>query len=154
MEAATACRKALLDGKRGLVIDVEVRNARGLLGPSGIAQRVARGKRRGWPGLGGQHGLLALFVHATNQPSKRSLRRLVFDSVKPTPGFPPRGILGMVSRQVRQLEEGHPDFDPTMLVYFVGELAKYLSSMSGRVKIMYKGDEIVQRADELLQVGA
>lgn len=56
-------------------------------------------------------------------------------------------------KQVRQLEDVHPEFDPKLLAYFVGEIAKPLATMVGQVKIMYRGDRILHAAEEVMEVG-
>lgn len=53
---------------------------------------------------------------------------------------------------MKQLEEIHPEFDPNLLVHFVGEVAKSLATMIGCVKIMYKGDNVVQAANKAWKV--
>lgn len=44
------------------------------------------------------------------------------------------------------MDDTHPEFDPDLLIHFVGEVCKYLAMVAGRTKVMYKGDTLAARA--------
>lgn len=56
------------------------------------------------------------------------------------------------SAQVRQLDDTHPEFDADLLVFFATEVAKVLAAVSGRTRVMVRGDELAGLATETLRV--
>lgn len=56
--------------------------------------------------------------------------------------------------QVKQMDDMHPEFEPDLLIHFVTEVAKALAAISGKVKVMLRGDQLAARATETLQVSA
>lgn len=44
------------------------------------------------------------------------------------------------------MDDQHPEFNPELLVHFVGEISKALATMIGRVKVMYKGETLAATA--------
>lgn len=54
--------------------------------------------------------------------------------------------------QVRQLDDEHQEFDADLLIHFVTEVAKSLAAVSGRAKVMLRGDQLATRATETLMV--
>lgn len=51
------------------------------------------------------------------------------------------------------MDDGHPEFEPDLLIHFVTEVSKALAAVSGRAKVMLRGHQLAARANETLQVG-
>lgn len=54
--------------------------------------------------------------------------------------------------QVRQLDDGHAEFDQDMLIDFVTDVSKALATVSGRTKVLLRGLHLAERATEMLEV--
>ena len=53
---------------------------------------------------------------------------------------------------MRQLDDGHAEFDQDMLIDFVTDVAKALATVSGRTKVLLRGLHLAERATEMLEV--
>lgn len=61
-------------------------------------------------------------------------------------------LLIWLGLQVRQLDDGHAEFDQDMLIDFVTDVAKALATVSGRTKVLLRGLHLAERATEMLEV--
>lgn len=55
-------------------------------------------------------------------------------------------------RQVKQLDDHHPEFEPQLLIHFVTEVSKALAAVAGKAKVMLRGESLAEMATETLQV--
>eukprot|EP00752_Nemacystus_decipiens_P011914 g10565.t1 len=60
-----------------------------------------------------------------------------------------RGL--MIDVEVRQLDDGHAEFDQDMLIDFITDVAKALATVSGRTKVLLRGLHLAERATEMLE---
>eukprot|EP00903_Cladosiphon_okamuranus_P017750 g16339.t1 len=60
-----------------------------------------------------------------------------------------RGL--MIDVEVRQLDDGHAEFDQDMLIDFVTVVSKALATVSGRTKVLLRGVHLAERATEMLE---
>lgn len=64
----------------------------------------------------------------------------------------PGGLCLPHVQQVKQLDDADAEFDAELLIQFITDIAKAVAAISGKTKVLLRGQQLAASATETLQV--